>query len=135
VTPQEKSTLESIRVAMGAKKGVYSSAFSAAESPSYTALPVGTFATKVANLEDMVRVALSDGDLSDTEKFELEGFADAIGIAKVQLGLVQSELIAELGSASIQAACGACVASLAEHARFCATCGSAAASDGATVVS
>ncbi len=136
LTPQEQSTMESIRLATGAKKGPYTAASRAAESPSYSLLPVGTFATRVANLEDMFRISFSDGDIFGAEKSLLEAFASAIGVLPSQLELIQTEIISELGSAPTLAACVGCGATLPDGARFCAGCGTAVSvSIEATVVS
>jgi uncharacterized tellurite resistance protein B-like protein len=123
ISPQEKASLEGVRTSTGAKKAIYNAAMKAAESPSYSTLGVGSFAAKVANLEDMFRVALSDGDLSLWEQQVIDAFGAAIGISPELVERLRRDVATELSGSAIALPCEKCGAALQDGARFCAICG------------
>jgi hypothetical protein len=59
--------------------------------------PTGRLSDKVRNLEDMVLVALSDGELPDSEKKLILEFVQAIGLGKAHLTQIVAEARKRLG--------------------------------------
>src|SRR5210317_212758 len=51
----------------------------------YVLMPVGRFSDKVMNLEDMLYVALVDGEFFEDEREEIQGFVDKIQVTEQQV--------------------------------------------------
>ena len=84
-TAGEDTILETVRKALKIKKSILVSAENAVQNGSHQLTPVGTFANQVDNLEQMVAVALADGELNGTEATLVATFARAIGLTQEQM--------------------------------------------------
>lgn len=108
-----------------AKRALNSAAQKAVETGGFTLTKVGTFATQVQNLEDMVSVALADSRLDQAEAGVLGSFAEMIGVNPDQLDLITSQVSKKLESLSATITCAKCRAQIEGTARFCPECGAA----------
>ena len=85
LSPRESDALEQIQKRIGAKKSDLNKAHALAESSDFKVCPVGHFADKVQNLEDLIYVSMVDGALDEGEKPVILEFAKQIGISQEQL--------------------------------------------------
>jgi hypothetical protein len=131
LTPAEEAGLESIRVGLGAKKGDFTRAARTAESSQFTPQPVGRLSDRVRNLEDMLLVALTDGELPTQERDVLLAFSRLIGLTDEQLRGMLAEAKTRADAMRGAATCSTCRTSLQAGARFCPQCGAAQGADGA----
>jgi Zn finger protein HypA/HybF involved in hydrogenase expression len=119
----EGQAIERIRQEIGATKGDLTTAISAVVKANHKITPVGRFSEKVRNLEDMLLVSISDGELSDTEKPEILSFAKAIKISQDQLQEILTESKLRLKSKSAPITCSSCGKSIPTESKFCPQCG------------
>lgn len=123
IAPSESASLQRAQKQIGATKAALRKAELAAEVEGFAPAPVGPFSAKVANLEDMVRVAIADGKIDDAEKPAILAFAKQIGLTNEQLQLIASEVKQEEASPEAKRKCPACAADVARAAKFCPQCG------------
>ena len=91
LSSHEQKAIEGICQTIGARKDDLDEAMKAVEGGDYQVTPVGRFSDKVKNLEDMVFIALSDGQLPESEKKEIRSFARAINVNQDQINEIVSE--------------------------------------------
>ena len=85
--------------------------------------PVGRFSDKIRNLEDMLLVALIDGDLTPTEKKEMLAFVKKINLTKDQVKSILAETKLKISLRQTSSNCIQCGTSLAPECNFCTCCG------------
>ncbi len=88
----------------------------------YVLMPVGRFSDKVMNLEDMLYVALVDGEFSEDEREEIQGFVDKIQVTEQQVQIILTETKMKLDIQMAVSECGQCGTTLPPGARSCPTC-------------
>ena len=123
VSPNETHAIETAQKRIGANKTDLRKAEAVAQSDGFTPDAVGSFSTRIANLEDMLFVALADGVLEQAEKPLVLAFARKVGITNEQLQLVLSETKVSLSSSASTRACPSCLAKVPRDAKFCPECG------------
>jgi len=94
-----------------------------AQSEGFIPTAVGSFSSRIANLEDMMLVSLIDGALDQAEKSAVLMFAKKVGVTNDQLQQILSEVKASLASSSAMRACPKCSAKVQRDAKFCPECG------------
>jgi predicted RNA-binding Zn-ribbon protein involved in translation (DUF1610 family) len=129
LSPKEIAAIEEIRSAIGAKKGVLTTATKAVESGQYTPTAVGSFAIKVSNLADMLYLCFVDGDLSEHEKATAIDFCRKVGLTQDQLNLMVREAIANVEQTKLSITCPSCSTNIKGAPKFCPNCGSQLAKD------
>lgn len=123
LSPEEESALEQIRSEIKARKKDLKDAEKLASKSDYQPTPVGRYSDKVRNIEDMLLVAMSDGELGDSEKSRLTRFAKQTGVTQEQIRMVVSEAKARLQAATATIACPACDREIPAASKFCPECG------------
>ncbi|MDY7039222.1 MAG: zinc-ribbon domain-containing protein [Thermodesulfobacteriota bacterium] len=123
LSPLEAKAVESICQEIGASENDFQNALNTIDQTDYRLKPVGRFSDRVRNLEDMVFVSLSDGELSKSEKPELLSFAKELKISQNQLTeiLTESKLRMKIQQASIK--CSFCNKAIPSESKFCPQCG------------
>ena len=89
----------------------------------YVIMPVGRFSDKIRNLEDMLFVALVDGELSPSEKKEMLGFVKKIGLTNAQVKTILNETKIKINLQMADRKCSQCGTTLTADAKFCTACG------------
>ena len=123
LSSHEQKAIEEICQTIGARKDDLDEAMKAVEGGDYQVTPVGRFSDKVRNLEDMVFIALSDGQLPESEKKEIRSFARAINVNQDQINEIVSESKDRLRPESPLLTCPACEEKIQCDSTFCAYCG------------
>ena len=123
LSPLEAKAIESIRQEIGATESDLHKAITYITQGDHQITPVGRFSDRVRNLEDMIFVSLSDGELSKAEKPEILSFAKSIKITQDQLTeiLSESKLRIRLHKALIK--CASCGKEIPSESKFCPQCG------------
>lgn len=85
--------------------------------------PVGRFTDRVRNLEDMIFVSISDGELSKSEKPEILSFAKSIKITQDQLTEILSESKLRIKLLKALKKCASCGKEIPSQSKFCPQCG------------
>jgi rubrerythrin len=88
----------------------------------YLLMPVGRFSDRVMNLEDMLFVALVDGEFSPAEREEIQGFVDKIQVSEEQVQIILTETKMKLDIQMAVSECGQCGTTLPSGARACPSC-------------
>lgn len=123
LSPRETAALEEVRKSIDAKKGILAAAQKAVGGGSYVFVKAGTFADEVKNLEDMLFVAMTDGDLGENETALAREFGRLIGVTQEQFDQVVSETLRRCDSATHEITCPYCSKPTSAQARFCPSCG------------
>jgi hypothetical protein len=123
VSPNEALAIEAAQKRIGAKNTALRKADTLAQHDGFSPSVVGSFSTRIANLEDMLFVSLADGLLDQAEKPVVLAFAKKIGITNEQLQLILSEVRASLKSEGATRACPKCSVKVPREAKFCPECG------------
>lgn len=124
LSPRELDAIERIQKRVGARKSALNEATKLAETKDFQAQPVGHFADKVQNLEDLLYVSIVDGTVDNLEKRIILNFAKDIGVSKDQLNLILVDVKRLLASGAAQSKCPSCGGKIPLNAKFCAQCGS-----------
>jgi endogenous inhibitor of DNA gyrase (YacG/DUF329 family) len=123
LSPRETDAIEKIQKRLGAKKSELNKASKLAEASDYKIQPVGHFADKVQNLEDLIYVSIVDGIVDKREKPVILTFAKDITLSKEQLNSIIKDVKRSLASGTAQLKCPSCGFDVAINARFCPHCG------------
>lgn len=123
VSPNETQAIDTAMKRIGAKMADLKKADAIVQSEGYVPTAVGSFSTRVANLEDMMLVSFADGTLDQAEKPVILAFAKMVGVTNEQLQLILSEIKAILTSSKATRACPKCSASVSCESKFCPQCG------------
>ncbi len=123
LAPEEQGAIGEICSRLGAKENDLIEAIKNVGLGGYTMTPVGRFSDKIKNLEDMLFVAMVDGDLSKAEKDEMLVFVKKIDITKDQIRILLNETKAKINLQKITRKCRACAEPLTPDSKFCTSCG------------
>lgn len=123
VSPNETRAIEDVQKSIGAQKSALRKAKAMAQTEGFVPSVVGSFSSKISNLEDMLLVSMADGVIEQSEKPIVLEFAKNIGISNEQLQLILAEVRARLNSAESSRACVSCSARVSRDAKFCPACG------------
>ncbi len=124
IQEEETSALESICQRIEAGREDLEEAIRCVAENRFRLTPVGRFSDKVRNLEDMVFVAMKDGNLAKEEKALVLSFAKNIQITQSQFRAIVSETKLKIDLQRSCRVCTQCGVSIQADARFCSECGS-----------
>jgi tellurite resistance protein len=119
----EVAALATVVADMGAKKKEHRDAESLAGQPTFQVRPVGRYSEQIRNIEDMVFVAVADGDYGQTEKASIVEFARQLGLTQEQVDRMASDARVRAASQTTTLACPKCEAECQVTAKFCPACG------------
>jgi uncharacterized tellurite resistance protein B-like protein len=123
LTPAEETALAAVVADMAGKKKEVKDAVRLASQNEFQAKPVGRYSDQIRNIEDMVYVALADGDLGEAEKARIVQFAGQLGVTQDQVDRIASEAHARATAQSATVACAKCGTQCHDTAKFCPECG------------
>jgi len=121
--PKVENTLEFIFKNLNIDNDIVDQALKKASRDTYTITPVGRFSDKIKNLEEMLLIALVDGDLTSEEKKVILRFAKSVNITQDQINTILSETCRIIESIGMDPSCQNCGASIISGANFCTSCG------------
>jgi len=121
--PREAKAIENIRKEIGAGEQELHEALNVVAQGGHKVRPVGRFSDKVRNLEDMIFVSLSDGNLDKKQKPEILSFAKVIKISQTQLTELLSWAKLRLKPQSGPKKCPSCSKEIPPESKFCPFCG------------
>jgi len=123
ISEKEEGAIERVYKEIKAKKTDLEEAKRTTKKGDYQVAPVGRYSERLRNLEDMIFVALSDSDLSDSEKKVILPFAKAIGAKQQQINTILSESITRFRTYNSTIICPSCGHEIPSDWKFCAECG------------
>ena len=123
ISSNEGEAIESVRQEIGASESDLKKALNAVAGGGFRITPIGRFSDKVRNLEDMFFTAISDGDISKSEKPELLAFAKELKITQGQLSEILSESKVRFKSQKPTKTCSSCRKEIPPESKFCPKCG------------
>ena len=123
ISPSETLVIEGVQKRIRARKTELNKADLTAQDKNFTPIPVGCFSSRIANLEDMIKVSLADGVLDNAEKPLILNFAKQAGINNEQFQLILSEVKSSLIQPETIRTCTICSAKTPLLAKFCPDCG------------
>jgi Zn finger protein HypA/HybF involved in hydrogenase expression len=124
IKPTEGQAIEDIRLEIGAEKNELGEAIQSVSEGNYQMAPVGRLSDKIRNLEDMIHVSLSDGELSESERSEILSFAKMIDVSQGQINQILGEAKGRIKSEEGRMACHSCQREIPVESKFCPYCGS-----------
>jgi uncharacterized tellurite resistance protein B-like protein len=123
ISKKEAATIERVYKEINAKKTHLEEAKNIVKKGNYQVTPVRRYSERIRNLEDMIFVALSDADFSDSEKNVIFSFAKAIGVKRDQIKIILSEVIPRFRTYNATIICPSCGHEIPSDWKFCAECG------------
>ncbi len=93
-------------------------------------MPVGRFSDKIRNLEDMLHVALVDGEFSEAEREEIQGFVEKVQVTEQQVQAILMETKIKIDLQMVATECSKCGTNLEPGAKVCPVCGNQSAARG-----
>lgn len=123
ISEAEAKAIEIVRQQMGASESDLKKALHAVNHGDHKLTPCGRFSDKVRNLEDMVLVAISDGEISKSEKPEILSFAKTIKISQDQITEILSEAKLRMKTQKTLFTCTSCGKEIPPESIFCSECG------------
>jgi Zn finger protein HypA/HybF involved in hydrogenase expression len=123
ISEAEAKAIQIVRQQIGASEGDLKKALHSVTNGNHQLTPFGRFSAKVRNLEDMILVAISDGDISKSEKPEILSFARAIKISQDQISEILFEAKLRIKSQKSTLTCSSCEKEIPADSIFCSECG------------
>jgi uncharacterized tellurite resistance protein B-like protein len=123
ISDAEAKAIEIVRQQIGASEGDLKKALHTVSHGNHRLTPFGRFSDKVRNLEDMILVAISDGEISKSEKPEILSFAKTIKISQDQITEILSEAKLRMKSQKTTLTCTSCEKEIPPDSIFCSECG------------
>jgi uncharacterized tellurite resistance protein B-like protein len=123
IQKEETDAMESICQRIEADQKDLEEAIRCVAENRFRLTPVGRFSDKVRNLEDMVFVAMKDGNLAKEEKALVLSFAKNLQITQEQFRTIVSETKLKIDLQRSSRVCGKCGQQMQAGARFCTECG------------
>ena len=120
---REDAAMESIRLAIKAKKSELNKAIKLAGSDDFILVPPGRYSERIRNIEDMIFVALLDDELADKEKQVITDFAKKAGCVQEQINLILRETKSRIRDNQSEIPCPSCQDLVLANAKFCPSCG------------
>jgi len=117
-----QASLKEVCNRFAADKKILKEAAGTVARGGYVPMPVGRFSDKVMNLEDMLFVALVDGEISDTERDVIQGFVDRIQVTEDQVQMILTETKIKLDIQMVTSECSRCGTTLPPGSRVCPAC-------------
>lgn len=100
--PPEKAIIERACAAIGASRRELKAALSTFGEPDVHVEALRRFSTRVRNLEDMIEVAICDGEMSDAERELLLHTALGVGVGQEHVNRMLGEAQARLRAAATE---------------------------------
>lgn len=122
--PAEQEALGEICKRLGTTEAQMAEALEKAAADEYQLAPVGRFSDKIQNLEDMLFVAMVDGDMTPPEKSAMLAYVKKIGLTQDQVKTIVSETRLKINLRQTVVTCTQCGAALTPDSKFCTACGS-----------
>jgi len=123
LSPDEEQAIHVIRIALGADNREIQRARTLLSKPRFALTPVGCFSEKVRNVEDMVYLALADGNLAESETQVIIEFAKQVNINQKQIDEIVSEAKVRARGAEQSLPCPSCEEPMPVSSKFCPACG------------
>ncbi|MGD8983648.1 MAG: zinc ribbon domain-containing protein [Desulfobacteraceae bacterium] len=123
ISDAEAKAIEIVRQQIGASEGDLKKALHTVSHGNHRLTPFGRFSDKVRNLEDMILVAISDGEISKSEKPEILTFAKTVKISQDQITEILSEAKLRMKSQKTTLTCTSCEKEIPPDSIFCSECG------------
>lgn len=120
---REEAAMESIRLAIKAKKTELNKANKLAGSVDFSLNPTGRYSERIRNVEDMIFVALLDNVLADQEKRVITKFAKQAGCTQEQINQILLETKNRIRRDQSEIPCPSCDELVLANAKFCPSCG------------
>ena len=120
---REDAAIETIRLAIKAKKSELNKAGRLAESDDFIFVPTSRYSERIRNIEDMIFVALLDGELANEEKQIITSFAKKAGCNQEQINQILQETKSRIRNDQNEIPCPSCKAEVLPTAKFCPSCG------------
>ena len=120
---REDAAMESIRLAIKAKKSELNKASKLAASDDFILVPAGRYSERIRNVEDMIFVALLDGELADKETQVITKFAKKAGCVQEQINQILQETKQRIRDNQSEIPCPSCQDLVLANAKFCPSCG------------
>jgi len=117
-----QASLKEVCKKLQVDKKTLKAAAGAVAGGGYRLMPVGRFSDKVMNLEDMLFVALVDGEFSAAEREEIQGFVEKIQVTELQVQTILTETKMKLDIQMVVSECSQCGTNLPPGARACPGC-------------
>jgi Zn finger protein HypA/HybF involved in hydrogenase expression len=124
LSSREEEAIECVRQEVKATKTDLNKAIKSVEQGDHVITPVGRLAEKIRNLEDMIFISISDGELAQAEKAEILSFAKSIKVTQEQITEIMSEAKLRIKFQSATIKCDSCNKEASSEAKFCPHCGS-----------
>ncbi len=121
--PKEQEALGKVFERLQVDENTMEEALKEVAGGRYIIMPVGRFSDKIRNLEDMLYVALVDGELSVPEKDEMLAFVKKIGLADEQVKTILTETKIKIELQMVALECSQCGTTLTANTKFCTNCG------------
>jgi len=123
LSQEEGEAIEAVRREIGASEEQLKEALETVAQGRHRATPVGRFSDRVRNLEDMVFVSLTDGEMSDAEKPELLSFAKQVKVSQTQITEILAQAKARSKTLAKEPVCASCEREIPSNSKFCPFCG------------
>jgi uncharacterized tellurite resistance protein B-like protein len=124
ISEAEAKAIEIVVHQIGASESDLKKALHAVNHGDHKLTPFGRFSDNVRNLEDMILVAISDGEISKSEKPEILSFAKTIKISQNQIAEILSETKRRMKSQkATPTTCPSCAEEIPPESIFCSHCG------------
>lgn len=121
--PTELAAFQTICAEFQAKKRDIKEAEALAANPDFQIKAMGRYSDKIKLLEDLLYVAICDGDLGGAEKQIIIGMAKELGISQAQVNAILEEAKSRRDSDEAITICGSCNNEIASSSKFCPHCG------------
>lgn len=119
----QRAALEEVCSEMGGKKTDLSKAEKLVASDGFVLKPIGRYSERVRNAEDMLYVALSDGELCEDEIECITAFLKDIGLDQDSVDIMVAEAQTRSEAKNLELVCSGCGVSMSSDAKFCPNCG------------
>ena len=122
MNPKAQMALKEVCKSLQVDKKTLKEAAGAVSGGGHVLMPVGRFSDKVRNLEDMLYVALVNGELSEAEREEIQGFVEKIHVTEQQVQAILTETKIKIDLQNVARECSKCGTNLEPGAKVCPVC-------------
>ena len=121
--PGEQDAIGKICKDLQAEENHLAQALKKVAEEGHQMTPVGRFSDKIRNLEDMLLVAMIDGELAPPEKKEMLAFVKQVNLTQNQIKAIMTETKLKISLRQTTLNCSKCGVVLPPDAKFCTSCG------------
>ena len=122
LNPKAQAALKEVCKRLMVDNKTLKAAAGAVSGGGHVLMPVGRFSDKVRNLEDMLYVALVDGEFSEAEREEIQGFVEKIDVTEQQVQTILMETKIKLDLQMVATECSQCGTNLPPGVKVCPVC-------------